>query len=90
MSIRQLKKQQLIQMAIPSRRKNDFPATKQSNLYIAGTREQTYKKLENILFIGNPVLYEKSEPVLRKELPLVQVWVKDLHNVMEESILNFA
>jgi peptide deformylase len=42
------------------------------------------KKLEDILLLGNPVLYEKSEPVLREELPLVPGWVADLHNMMEE------
>lgn len=42
------------------------------------------KKLEDMLLIGNPLLYEKSEPVLREELPQVHWWVKDLHNVMEE------
>lgn len=29
------------------------------------------KKLEDMLLTGNPVLYERSEPVLREELPLV-------------------
>lgn len=42
------------------------------------------KKLEDLLLLGNPNLYEKSETVSEAELPLVMGWVVDLHNVMEE------
>lgn len=42
------------------------------------------KILEDLLLIGDPLLYEKSEPVLPEELPLVREWVNDLHNVMQE------
>lgn len=42
------------------------------------------KHLKDLLLLGNPKLYEVSEPVLKSELPLVKEWVADLHNVMEE------
>lgn len=42
------------------------------------------KRLEDILQLGNPLLYKVCEPVLQTELPLVEDWVADLHNVMEE------
>ena len=42
------------------------------------------KKLEDLLLLGNPLLYEKCEPVLPDELPLVAGWVADLDNVMKE------
>lgn len=42
------------------------------------------KHLQDLLFLGNPKLYERSEPVLQSELPLVKDWVADLHNVMQE------
>ena len=42
------------------------------------------KKLEDLLLLGNPLLYEKCEPVLPDELPLVAGWVVDLDNVMKE------
>jgi len=42
------------------------------------------KRLDDLLLLGNPQLYEKSEPVLRDELHLVPGWASDLHNVMEE------
>jgi peptide deformylase len=42
------------------------------------------KRLENLLQLGNPLLYEVCKPVLPSELPLVKVWVADLHNVMQE------
>jgi peptide deformylase len=34
--------------------------------------------------LGNPLLYEISEPVLESERSLVDAWVRDLHNVMQE------
>lgn len=42
------------------------------------------KKLEDLLLLGHPLLYQVSEPVLKSELPLVAGWVADLHNVMQE------
>jgi peptide deformylase len=42
------------------------------------------KKLNDLLQLGDPRLYEVCEPVYEYELPLVQEWVSDLHNVMEE------
>jgi peptide deformylase len=42
------------------------------------------KQLKDLLLLGNPQLYQVSEPVLPSELSLVSEWVSDLHNVMEE------
>lgn len=42
------------------------------------------KKPEDLLLLGNPLLYQASEPVLKSELPLVAGWVADLDNVMKE------
>lgn len=42
------------------------------------------KHLEDLLLLGDPRLYEVCEPVKPEELPQVEEWVKDLHNVMEE------
>ncbi len=42
------------------------------------------KRLQDLLLLGNPLLYQVSEPVSKSELPLVKQWVADLHNVMEE------
>jgi len=42
------------------------------------------KTLQDLLQLGNPLLYQVSEPVLPTELSLVKEWVADLHNVMEE------
>lgn len=42
------------------------------------------KHLEDLLLLGNPKLYEVSQPVLKSELSQVGEWVADLHNVMEE------
>ena len=42
------------------------------------------KKLEDLLLLGNPLLYQVAEPVLESELPLIPGWVADLHNVMQE------
>lgn len=41
------------------------------------------KTLKDLLLLGDPRLYERCEPVLQEELPLVTKWVADLHNVME-------
>jgi len=42
------------------------------------------KHLQDMLLLGNPVLYQVSEPVQQSELRLVPGWVADLHQVMEE------
>lgn len=42
------------------------------------------KKLEDLLLLGNPLLYQTSSLILKEELPLVKGWVTDLHNVMQE------
>jgi len=42
------------------------------------------KKVEDILKLGDPRLYEKCDLVLKEELPLVIDWVKDLHEAMED------
>ncbi len=42
------------------------------------------KNLNDLLQLGDPLLYQISEPVLRSESDQVQEWVSDLHNVMEE------
>lgn len=42
------------------------------------------KKLEDLLLLGDPQLYQISEPVLQTELSLVPGWVADLHQMMEE------
>lgn len=42
------------------------------------------KTVNDLLVLGNPVLYEISEEILSEELPLVENWVKDLHEVMED------
>jgi len=42
------------------------------------------KKLKDLLLLGNPLLYEVSQPVFKSELPMVKGWTNDLHNVMEE------
>jgi peptide deformylase len=42
------------------------------------------KHLQDLLLLGNPMLYQVSEPVQKSELPIVSQWVDDLHNVMHE------
>lgn len=42
------------------------------------------KGLNDLLLLGEPKLYEKSDPVLKTELPLLKDWVADLDNVMQE------
>ena len=41
------------------------------------------KTLDDILLLGDPRLYETSQPVLQTELNLVAGWVADLDNVMK-------
>lgn len=42
------------------------------------------KTLNDLLLLGNPLLYQICEPIKEEELPLVKGWVADLHQVMEE------
>ncbi len=42
------------------------------------------KHLNDILLLGDPRLYEKCEPVLQADLPLLKGWVANLDNVMKE------
>ncbi|MDN3550452.1 peptide deformylase [Mucilaginibacter aquaedulcis] len=42
------------------------------------------KTLQDLLLLGDPRLYEKCDPVLPGELPLVGGWVADMDNVMRE------
>src|SRR5258708_823009 len=42
------------------------------------------KTLHDLLLLGDPRLYETCEPVLKTELHLVEGWVADLDNVMNE------
>jgi peptide deformylase len=42
------------------------------------------KHLEDILLLGDPRLYQICEPVTEADKPLVNEWVLDLHQVMEE------
>jgi peptide deformylase len=42
------------------------------------------KRLDDLLLIGNPLLYEESVSVLESEINLLPAWMADLHSVMEE------
>lgn len=42
------------------------------------------KKVEDILKLGDPLLYENCEPLTKEELPQVMEWVKDLHEAMQD------
>lgn len=42
------------------------------------------KKLEDLLLLGDPRLYQTCEPLSREELLKVKSWVEDLDNVMKE------
>jgi peptide deformylase len=42
------------------------------------------KNLSDLLLLGDPRLYQASQPILKSELPLVSSWVTDLHQVMQE------
>jgi peptide deformylase len=42
------------------------------------------KGLDDLLQLGNPLLYQVCEPVQQHELPSVTEWVNDLDNVMKE------
>jgi peptide deformylase len=40
------------------------------------------KTVNDLLVLGNPILYQKSVEILKEELQLVKIWVNDLHEVM--------
>ena len=42
------------------------------------------KTIHDILKLGDPRLYERCEPVLKSELPLVSDWTQQLHEAMED------
>ena len=42
------------------------------------------KGVEDMLLLGDPRLYQKCVPILKSELSLVPIWVKDMHDVMED------
>jgi peptide deformylase len=42
------------------------------------------KTIHDILKLGDPRLYERCEPVLESELPLVSDWTLQLHEAMED------
>jgi len=45
---------------------------------------QSMKTIDDIVKLGDPRLYEVCEPVLKEELHLVEAWLKDLHEAMED------
>jgi peptide deformylase len=42
------------------------------------------KGLNDLLLLGNPLLYQVADPLLESELSQVENWVSDLHNVIQE------
>lgn len=50
------------------------------------------KGLHDLLQLGNPLLYQVSDPISYKEIDSVSSWVADLHHVMDEirSSYNFG
>src|SRR5690349_14769374 len=42
------------------------------------------KGIDDLLLLGNPLLYQVSESVLESELTLVPAWVADLDNAMKQ------
>lgn len=42
------------------------------------------KRLEDLLLLGNPLLYERSDTIIESEKSLISGWVNDLHQVMME------
>jgi peptide deformylase len=42
------------------------------------------KTLDDLLFLGNPLLYEVSTPVTAEDISLLPQWVAELHKVMQE------
>jgi peptide deformylase len=48
------------------------------------------KTVDDILKLGDPRLYETCESVQKEELPLVKIWVKDLHEAMDDIRKRFG
>lgn len=48
------------------------------------------KKVEDILKLGDPRLYQNCAPVLRNELVYVKEWVQELHEAMEDIRLHYG
>lgn len=48
------------------------------------------KKVEDILKLGNPRLYEICDSIKKEELHLVKEWVNDLHSAMEDIRMRFG
>lgn len=42
------------------------------------------KSVDDLLLLGDPTLYLKSEEIRYNELPMLTNWVNDLHEVMED------
>jgi peptide deformylase len=42
------------------------------------------KNLSDLLLLGDPQLYFKSEPIFESEIPKIKEWVEDLHHVMND------
>ncbi|HJP61789.1 MAG TPA: peptide deformylase [Mucilaginibacter sp.] len=42
------------------------------------------KNIDDLLFLGDPRLYQVCEPVLYEELPQVKEWIADMDNVMKQ------
>ena len=42
------------------------------------------KTIHDILKLGDPLLYEVCEPVLKDDLPMVPEWTQQLHEAMED------
>ena len=42
------------------------------------------KNLSDLLLLGDPRLYEICDPVTEDDLHLVEDWIEDLHNVMQQ------
>lgn len=47
-------------------------------------KKQRMKTVDDIVKLGDPRLYEVCKPVQKDELHLVDDWVKDLHDAMED------
>jgi peptide deformylase len=54
------------------------------SIFVFFTIKIGMKKVEDILKLGDPRLYEVCESVQKEELPLVDGWAKDLHEAMED------
>lgn len=42
------------------------------------------RSANDLLLLGNPLLYQRSIDIMPEELPLIATWVRDLHEVMED------